>query len=165
MQFGHDRAHALTERTDTGPFRVQARHLRAHRDLGAVTCFASQRNDFDRPVSDLGHLEREQLAHQTRMRARQRDLRTAHSLVHLHDVAANARAVFVALARHLFASRQHGFDLAQVDENVPRIVLLLDHAADDVTFAPGVLAERQLVLGVAQPLQDDLLGRAWPPPG
>jgi hypothetical protein len=64
--------------------------------------------------------------------------------------------VFVALARHLLARRQHGLDLAEVDEHVARIVLLLDHSADDVSLAAGVLAERQLVLGITQALQDDL---------
>ena len=62
----------------------------------------------------------------------------------------------VLLARHLLLRREHGLDLAQVDEHHPRVVALLDDAGDQVALAPDVLAERDVVLGLAQPLQDHL---------
>ena len=67
--------------------------------------------------------------------------------------------MLVALARHLLGRRQHRLELAEVDHHVPfSVAALLDHAGDEVALAAGVLAEVHLVLGVAQPLQDDLLG-------
>src|SRR3712207_8915648 len=54
-------------------------------------------------------------------------------------------------------------DLADVDEHRPlhvAAVVRLHDAADDVALLAGVLAEGLLVLGVAQPLHDDLLGGA-----
>ena len=54
---------------------------------------------------------------------------------------------------------QDRLDLAEVDEHIARVVLLLDHAADNVALAPGILTESELVLGVAQALKNDLLRR------
>ena len=62
------------------------------------------------------------------------------------------------LAGHLLLHRQDGLQLADVDQHVLRVLALLDHTGDDVALAARVLAERRVVLGVAQPLQDDLLG-------
>ncbi len=42
--------------------------------------------------------------------------------------------------------------------HVLRVAALLDDAGDDVALLAGELAELHVVLGVAQPLQDDLLG-------
>jgi hypothetical protein len=116
------------------------------------------RGDLDGAVGYLGHLEGEQLAHQVGVGARQHDRRPAHALAHLHDIATQPGAVFVVLPRHLLRWRQHRLDLSQVDKDVARVLSLLDHAGHDVALAAGELAERLLVLGVAQPLQDDLLG-------
>ena len=63
------------------------------------------------------------------------------------------------LARHLFRLRQHRLDLADVDEYESALRGLrvgLDDAGDNVALPAGVLAERLVVLGVAQPLQDHL---------
>ncbi len=50
------------------------------RDLGAVAGLARDRGDLDGAVGDLRDLEREELLHQVRVRARERDLRAAHAL-------------------------------------------------------------------------------------
>ena len=71
--------------------------------------------------------------------------------------------MFVALPRHLLGSRDdtfgalgltthpHHHQAAGVGSGVP-----LDDAGDDVALAGGELAVVLLVLGIAQPLQDDL---------
>ena len=63
-------------RADAGALGVDPGHVGLHRDLGAVPRLAGQRRDLDGAVGDLGDLEREQLAHQVRVRPRQADLRT-----------------------------------------------------------------------------------------
>src|ERR1019366_8020134 len=135
------RPHALPQWPYAGTLGVQPGNVRTHRNLRAMTCFARERGDLDRPVGDFRHLEGEQLSHQAGMGPRQRDLWTTNTLVHLDDVAPDPRAVFVTLARHLLAGRQHGLDLAEIDEDVPLVVLLLDDAADDVAFATCVHTE------------------------
>ena len=67
-------------------------------------------------------------------------------------------AVRVVLAGHLLLHRQDRLQLADVDQDVLGVLALLDDAGDDVALAARVLAEGDLVLGVPQPLQDDLLG-------
>jgi hypothetical protein len=71
-------------------------------------------------------------------------------------------AVRVALAGHLLGLRQHALDLAlQRDHDDAAGVgarVALDDAGDDLAFLGGELAERALVLGVAQALHDDLPG-------
>ena len=66
VQLGGDGAHALAELADARALGVDAGLRRAHGDLGAVAGLARQRRDLDEPAGDLGHLEREQLAHETR---------------------------------------------------------------------------------------------------
>jgi hypothetical protein len=67
--------------------------------------------------------------------------------------------MLVLLPRHLLRRWQHRLDLAEVDHHRARVAALLDDPGDDVALLAGELAVPDLVLGVAQPLQDDLLGR------
>ena len=132
---------------------------RADRDLGPVAGLAGQGGDLDPAVGDLGHLEREQLADQAGVGPGEPDLRPAQSLANAQYVATQPLAVLVALARHLLGRGQHRLDPAEVDEDVARVLALLDDPADDVALLAGELAQHLLVLGVAQPLHDDLPGR------
>ena len=65
---------------------------------------------------------------------------------------------------HPLAERQQRLELAEVDHHVVGVATLLDHAGDDVALLAGELTEPDVVLGVAQPLQHDLLrgGRGDP---
>ena len=64
----------------------------------------------------------------------------------------------VALAVHLLAARQQRLDaLAQLHERVARVGLL-DDAGDQLADAVLVLVEHHVPLGLADPLQDHLLG-------
>ena len=66
--------------------------------------------------------------------------------------------MLVVLPRHLFGRRQHRLDAAEIDHHGARVVALLDGAGDDVTLAVEKVAEGDFVLGVAQTLQNLLLG-------
>ncbi len=66
--------------------------------------------------------------------------------------------MLVAFAVDLLALGQQSFDAAQVDERVALVALLHD-AGDDVTHAIDVLLVHEVALGLADALQDDLLGR------
>ena len=133
--------------------------VRAHRHLGAVPGLAGQRHDLDAAVGDLGHLQREQLAHQVGVGAREGDRGSLDALAHRDHVAAQPRAVGVVLAGHLLGRRQHRLDRAEVDVDHARVAALLHDAGDDVALAAEELAQHVLVLGVAQPLQDGLPSR------
>ena len=69
-----------------------------------------------------------------------------------------ALAVVVALAVDLLGLRQQRLDaLAQLHERVARVGLL-DDAGDQLADAVAVLLEHHVALGLADPLQDHLLG-------
>ena len=63
----------------------------------------------------------------------------------------------VALVLHLLGLRQQRLDLAEVEQRVA-LVGLLDDAGDDVALAARVLLVLHLALGLADALQDHLLG-------
>ena len=146
------------------PLALTPGRVGLHRDLGAVAGLAGDRRDLDGAVGDLGHLEGEQLLDQVGVRAGQRDLRAAHALAHREDQALDPGAVLVLLPRHPLGHRQHRLELAEVDHHVVGVAALLDDAGDDVALLAGELAVADVVLGVAQPLQHDLLrGRRGDP--
>src|SRR5258708_25821862 len=93
------------------------------------------------------------------MRTGQGHRRPAVALADVQHVAPQQLPVQVALAGHLLGRRQYRLQLAQVYQDGPRVLALLDHSGHDVTLAARVLAERELVFRVAQPLQDDLASR------
>ena len=76
----------------------------------------------------------------------------------LADDRLDARALLVALAVDLLRPGQQRLDLAEVDEDVPAVAGLLDDAGHDLADAVDVLVVHHLALGLADPLQDHLLG-------
>ena len=86
------------------------------------------------------------------------DLRALGGLADLDDVRLHARAVVVAVAGDLLGLRQQRLDPAEVEQRVAGVGLL-DDAGDDVALAAGVLLVLHLALGLANALQDHLLGR------
>ena len=81
------------------------------------------------------------------------------------DHGLDALRVVVALTVDLLGLRQQRLDaLAQLHERVAG-VRLLDDAGDQLAHAVAVLLEHHVALGLADPLQDDLLGglRGDPP--
>ena len=79
------------------------------------------------------------------------------------DVATQPVAVFVTLAGHLFGGRDDALGALRLAAHPHHdeaagvgAAVALDDTADDLALAGGELAVVLLVLGVAQPLQDDL---------
>ena len=88
---------------------------------------------------------------------REDDLRALGGVLHLDDDGLDAGAVLVALALDLLALRQQRLDAPEVDERVA-LVALLDDAGDELADAVDVLVVHDVALGLADALQDHLLG-------
>ena len=157
-QLVHDLADAHAACADARADRVDVLVVRRDRELGAVTGLARDRADLDHAVDELRDLELEQPPHEPGVGARHDDLRALGRLADLDDVRLHAGAVVVAVARDLLGLRQQRLDPAQVEQGVAGVGLL-DDAGDDVALAAGVLLVLHLALGLANPLQDHLLGR------
>ena len=138
---------------------------RLDRDLGAVAGLAGDRRDLDGAVGDLGHLEREQLLDQVGVGARQRDLRAAHALADRDHQALDPGAVVVASppgTRSPSGSSASSLPRSTITSSGLRPCWMTP--GDDVALLAGELPEPDVVLGVAQPLQHDLLrGRRGDP--
>ena len=154
----HDHAHARAARPDAGADGVDPVGVRDDRDLAAEAGLASDVLDLDQAVGDLGDLELEETPHQVVGAPREDHLRALGRVLHLDDDRLDASTVLVALGVDLLALGQQRFDAAQVDEGVALVALLHD-AGDDVADAIDVLVVHEVALGLADALQDDLLGR------
>jgi hypothetical protein len=85
-------------------------------------------------------------------------LRALRPGAHLGDDGLDPAALLVALAVDLLGAREQRLDLAEVDEDVVAVAGLLDDPGHDLGHAVDVLLVHHLALGLADPLQDDLLG-------
>ena len=157
-ELGDDHADARASRADARADRVDALGVRLDGDLRPVARLAGDAADLDEPVGDLGHLELEQRPDQLGVAAREDHLRALRAGANLGDDGLDAAALLVALAVDLLGARQQRLDLAEVDEHVVAVAGLLDDAGDDLGHAVDVLVVHHLALGLADPLQDDLLG-------
>lgn len=92
------------------------------------------------------------------MRARQDDLRRARGLVDVEHEGLDAVAGAVRLRGHLLAARQDRLGAVEVHDDVA-LLEAPDDARDELALAVLELVERELALGVADLLDDDLLGR------
>ncbi len=156
-QFVGDGVDARATNTHAGADRVDTLVVREHGDLGARTGVAGAALDLQQALLDLGHFLAEQLDHELGGGARQDDGRAAQRQVHFHDHGADAVAVAqVFLGDHL-AAAQAPFDAARFDDDVA-LVHALDGAHEDLVAARHEVVEQHLALGVADLLQDHLLG-------
>ena len=94
---------------------------------------------------------------QRRVGARQDDLRPLRAPVDASDDRADAVADGVVLRARLFLARQLRFDAAELHDDVA-VLEALDHAVDDFADALAVLGVDVLALGLADLLEDHLLG-------
>src|SRR5680860_318464 len=154
----HDGAHPLPHRPDAGALRVNARDCRADCDFRAMAGLARDGTDHDRAVGDLGHLEREKLLDQVGVRSGKHYLRPADALADADHDALDPCSVLVALARDPLSGGKQRFEPTEVDHHVLRVPPLLDDSRDDVTLGSRELTELSLILSVAEPLKNDLLG-------
>src|SRR6185369_13873141 len=157
LQFADHRLHAAAAHTDAGADRIDRAVVGGHGDLGAAARVAGDRADGDDAVVDLGHFLHEQLGHELRMGAAQKDLRAALFAADVVDVGADAVAVAVHLARDQFVAADDGLAAAEIDDDVA-VLDALDGAVDDLADAIDVLVVHALALGIADLLHDHLLG-------
>ena len=100
-----DRSDPGAHRADAAPLALTPGAVERTAILVRWPGLAGDRADLDRAVGDLRHLQREQLADQVRVGARQRDLRAARPLADRHDVAARSARRARTLPRHLLRRR------------------------------------------------------------
>src|SRR5262249_51150885 len=154
----HHGLHARALHADARAHRVDVAVARGDRDLGARTGFAGDGLHRDDALEDLGHLGLEELLHEARIGAREDDLRPGTLAVDLFDVGDDAIARAVRLARRLLAVRQHGLGPPEVDDDVVAALEAADDPADELALAVLVLVVDEVPLGVAQALDEHLLG-------
>ena len=125
--------------------------------MARTTRIAGGGLDLDDAVVDFGHFLREQFLHEVGVGARQENLRAARFAANRHDQAADAVADADHFARNLLVAADNALGAAEVDDDVAELDAL-DDAGDD--FADAVLEffMLALALGVADLLEDDLLG-------
>src|ERR1700738_5198595 len=120
--------------------------------------FASDCLDRDDAVIDFGHFLREQLRHELRMGAGEKDLGPAGFAPHIENIGADAVAVAEHFARQHLVTAHDGFAAAEID-NDAAIFDALDDAVDDVADAVLEFLILAVALGLAHLLHDHLLGR------
>ena len=126
-------------------------------DLGAAARVAGGGLDLDDAVVNLGHFLREQLLHELGVGARQEDLRAAGFAADRHDQRADAVADADHLARDLLVAADDALGAAEIDDDVAELDAL-DDAGDDLAGAVLELFILALALGIADLLEDHLLG-------
>ena len=156
-QLADDRLHARALHADAGADRIDVALARVDRDLGAIAGLADRAADHHGAVVDLRHFLLEQLDQQGRIGARQHDLRPLGAAVDAADDGADAVADGVVLRARLFLARQLRLDAAELHDDVA-VLEALDHAVDDFADALAVLGVDVLALGLADLLEDHLLG-------
>ncbi len=85
------------------------------------------------------------------------DLGSASRFVDIHDVGDDSVTRPERLARHLVAHREHRFGASEIDDDVAALEPP-DDPRNELALAVLVLIEDVVALGLAHPLQDDLLG-------
>src|SRR5712691_6517654 len=129
-----------------------------HRHLGALPRLPRRRLDLHDALGDLGNLRLEKPHEKAGVRAREEDLRPFGRLLDLLHVGAHPVVGVVALAGNLLALGDNRLRLAQVHDHVA-LLDAVDGAADDLALLVDEVGVDGITLGVADPLQDDLLGR------
>ena len=152
-----DGGDARTAQANAGTDRIDPRVVGLDGDLGAQTGVAGTGLQFHQAVGNLRHFHLEQANDEFRRSARQDDLRTARIAIDAQQVSADAVAdPQVFLGNHLVA-RQQRLDLAGLNDGIAAFHAL-DRAVNDVFLALQEVGQNLLAFGVANFLQDHLLG-------
>ena len=142
---------------DAGADRIDRAVVADDADLGAAARIAGSGLDLDDAVVNLGHFLREQLLHELGVGAAEEDLRAASLAAHRHDQRTDAVANADHLARDLLVAADDALGAAEVDDDVTELDAL-DDAGDDLVGAVLELFILALALGIADLLEDHLLG-------
>ena len=152
---GLDPCAALAHR---GADRIEPFLARRDGDLRSAARFAGDGLDLDRAVVDLRDLELEQPLEEALVRPRHEDLRTLRGATDLEHVGLDVLADPVVLDGRLLGRGEDRLDvLADVEDDRPRLDAV-DRARDELALAVGELVEDDVPLGLAEALQDHLLG-------
>src|SRR5690606_9227874 len=157
LQLLHHRLVAATLHADARADWVDARIATDHADLGATARIAGGGLDLDDAVVNFGHFLGEQLLHELRVRTAQENLRSAVITLDLHDQRPHAFTDTSGLARDLLVTADDAFGPAEIDDHVTELDRL-DHPGDDLAGAVLEFLVLTLALGVADLLEDHLLG-------
>src|SRR5690606_16535038 len=144
---------------DAGAHRIDVGVAAGDRDLAARARLASDADDLDDALVDLGHLRLEQLLHQVRIGAAEDDHRAARLAVDVLHVGHHAVAGSIGLPGRLLARGQDPLGASEVDDDVVALLEAAHDAADQLPLAVLELVEDDVALGVADALQEHLLGR------
>ena len=141
-----------------GADAVDAHVVRRNGHLGSETRLARDRLDLDDFFADLGNLEFEKLDHEIGAGAREENLDLLACLDHVVDQRLDPLARLIVLPADPLLAREDPLGPAEVDDHVAAFDPL--HGSVDQLARPVlVLAEDDLTLGLANLLDDDLLGR------
>ena len=139
--------------------RVDAGVVGFHGDFGALARIAGGFADFEQAVFDFGHFHFKQLHQKIVRGAAEHHLFAAGVADFIHTQKERAHAVAVAevFARNHLIARQQGIELADFDNGAVAFHAL-DGAHHDVFFALQEIIQDLLALGIADALQNQLLG-------
>src|SRR5574342_384286 len=129
-----------------------------HGNLGALPGLARGSLDLHNALGDLGDLGLEESDEESRVGARQEDLRPLGGLLDLLDEGADAIVRVVALPGNLLPLRDHRLGLAEVHDDVA-FLDPVHRAADDLALLVDEVRVDGVALGIPHALQYDLLGR------
>ena len=158
-QLGDDRLDARAALADGRPDRIEPFLARSDGHLRAAAGLAGDRPDLDRPAVDLRDLELEQSLQESLMGAADEDLGSARGASNLEDVGLDVLADPVMLDGRLLRGLEDRLDVvADIEDDRPRLDPI-DGAGDHLALATGEPVEDLVALDLADPLEDDLLGR------
>ena len=152
-----DRLHAAALHADACADRVDRAVVADDADLGAAARVAGGGLDLDDAVVNLRHFLGEQLLHEVRVSSAEEDLGTTGFAGDAQDQRADTVADADHLARNLLVAADNAFGAAEVDDDMAELDAL-DDAGDDLAGAVLEFLILPLALGVADLLEDDLLG-------
>src|SRR5204862_4167666 len=148
---------ARAAHADARSLRVEPRVVRLDGNLRANAGIASSRPDLDQAFFDFGHFELEQPHDELRRDPRQDQLWTLGRTVDLHHISAHAIAHAQHFLRDQLIAWNDAFDTAGLDDRVAALDAL-DRAGQQIVFALEKIVQNLLALGIADFLQNDLLG-------
>src|SRR5581483_8841494 len=156
-ELADDGLHAHALHADAGADGVDVLVARHDSDLGALAGLAGDGANDDRAVVDLRDLGLEERLHEGRGSAGDDDLRALGGAVDAEKDHAHTLADGELFEAGLFALGHAGFGLAEVEDDVHGFEAL-DGGGEDLAGATAVLLEDGVALGLADLLEDDLLG-------
>ncbi|MEZ4612560.1 MAG: hypothetical protein R2838_20340 [Caldilineaceae bacterium] len=160
-QFGHDVLDAQTAHAHATAYRVHAFLRGHHGDLAAGARFAGDGLDFDHAVAHFGNFLLHEPAQQIAMGAAELDDRAARAAMDVHHVDLEIVAAAQLLVGNLLFAHQQRFGLViqQDGHGVGGGVHAAHLRVDQLADAMGKILVDRVARGLADALQDDLLGR------